>query len=207
MKNLMFMAMTVALMVVGQAAQAIVVITDGTVIMAGTNSYSGVNATTGLPDPSFQLTIAYDVTENTGPKPYDTCYTYDYTLTTTPEEDLTSFTIGGNADPIDTQTIGYFPFIYGQAICSVSGFNDNSVGWDWGFNSDVTTDTVGFSSELPPTMASYTANDDGIDWSSPKLIPAPDPAPAPEPSSYALLAGAVLMVGFLKIAGPRNGDS
>jgi hypothetical protein len=197
MKNLMVIAIAAVLMAVGHSARAIIVVMDGT------NSYSGINATTGLPDPSYQLTIAYEVTETTGNNPYSgniPYYTYDYTLTTTPSEDLTSFTIGGNSDPINTATINLFPFNYGVAIPAASGFNLDSVGWDWGFSSGITSDTVGFSSEIAPSLAAYTANDDGIDWSSPALIP----APVPEPSSVALLAGAVMVVGFFKYRRPAK---
>jgi hypothetical protein len=193
MKNLLAIAIGAVCLAFCHPAQGIVVVLE-----AGTNSYAGVDATTGLPDPTHQLAIAYEVTETTGSTPF---YTYDYTLTTTPTEDLTSFTIGANTDPINTQTIGDFTFNYGQAIPAGSGFNSYSVGWDWGFNSGITTDSVGFSSYIPPGVAAYTANDDGIDWNSPALIP----APVPEPSSLALLAaGAAVGFGLVKYRRPAK---
>jgi hypothetical protein len=194
MKKLMCFAVAVAFLAVGYSAQAIVMVLEN-----GTNTYSGVDASTGLSDPAYQLTIAYEVTETTGATPY---YTYDYTLTTTPGEDLTAFTIGSNTHPIDTLTIGNYTFNDGLAIPAGSGFNSYSVGWDWGFNSGITSDTVGFSSALAPGLGVYTANDDGIDWSSPSLIPAP--VPVPEPSTYALLAGAILVFGFVKYRRPAK---
>ena len=174
MKNLMVIAIAVVLMAAGHSARAMVVIMDGT------NTYKGICKS------GSQLTIAYEVTEASG------FYTYDYTLTTSPSVDLTSFTIGGISDPIDTQTMGNL--VYGHAIPAASGFNKDSVGWDWGLNSRVTTDTVGFTSDISPKLASYTANDDDIEWTSPAFIP----APVPEPPAAALLAGASLVFGFFK---------
>ena len=184
----MVITIAVALMVVGHGARA-------AIIVQGTNTYAGINSLNGLPNPAYQLTIAYEVTES----PSDV-YTYSYTLTTTPDEDLTSFTIGGNTEPINTQTIGDFAFNYGQALPAGSGFNNFSVGWDWGFNSGITSDTVGFSSDIAPGLGTFTVNDDDIVWNSPSLIP----APVPEPSAYALLAGAALMFGLLKYRRPAK---
>jgi len=170
-------------MAVGHSARA-------TIITEGTNTYSGIF--NGSYNPAYQLTIAYEVTLSSG------VYTYDYSLTTTPAEDLTSFTIGGNNNPINTNTLGNM--IFGLASPIASGYNSDSVGWLWGFNSGVTADSVGFTSDLPPGLVSYTANDDDIEWSSPDLIP----APVPEPSSLALLAGAALIFCFVKYRRPAK---
>jgi hypothetical protein len=184
MKNLFLIAIAAVLMAAALSARA-------TIITQGTNTYSG--DFNGTFYPSYQLTIAYEVTENNSD-----VYTYDYTLTTTPAEDLTSFTIGGMNDPINTNTMGNL--IYGMASPLGSGIRSNSVIWEWGFNSSVSSDTVGFTSDLPPSLVSFTANDDDLEWSSPALIP----APVPEPSTYALLAGAALVFGFLKFRRPAK---
>lgn len=182
MKNLTAIAITIALMAAGFSARAMVVIMDG--------SDSCQNNSSGLCQPDYQLAISYEVTETSG------IYTYDYTLTTSPSVDLTSFTIGGFSDPIDTQTM--CDLVYGHASPWASGFDCNSVSWDWGRHSRVTSDTVGFTSDLPPGLAAYTANDGDIEWSSPAFIP----APVPEPSTLALLTGTALVFGFFKYRWP-----
>lgn len=178
MKNLIVIAVVAALMAISHPARAIVIVTEGA------NTYDGINPLNGSQDPAYQLTIAYEVTETTGLNP---SYSYDYTLTTTPALDLTSFTIGGAFTPVDTQSI--FDFKSGKAN-SGSEFNNNSVIWEWNADAGLTCDTIGFSSDTPPDLVSFAAVDGGVDFNSPALIP----APVPEPSSWALLAGAGLVL-------------
>ena len=185
MKNSITIAVAVLLAAVAFQVRAIIVVPQQTV------SFQGVSDGQTVPDEL--LCITYKVTES-----HSGVYTYSYDLSTCIPEALTSFTIGGNADPIDTQ--GMKMLGYGEASHESSGFDSNSVGWDWGFNCDVTEDEVSYTSPVAPGDAAFTANDDDIEWSSPALIPAPvsGTAPVPEPSALALLVASAFTFCLLK---------
>lgn len=185
MKNLITITVAVLLAAVAYQGRAIIVVPPQTV------SFEGISD--GRTLPTDQLYITYEVSEiRTG------VYEYSYNLSTYFPQDLTSFTIGGATDPIDTK--GMIITDYGCADKDASGFNNNSVGWDWGFDSDVTHDDVSYTSPVAPGDATFTVNDDDIEWSSPALIPAPvsDPAPAPEPSVVTLLVASAFAFCLLK---------
>lgn len=147
------------------------------VIAPQTVSFAGVSD--GVIHPNNCLYITYEVTEiNSG------VFEYDYALQTINPEALTSFTIGGAGNPLITT--GMSMLDYGKAEAGASGFNSDSVGWDWGFNSNVTSDNVSFTSDIAPGYADFTANDDDMAWTSPALLPAPV-VPVPEPATFALL--------------------
>jgi hypothetical protein len=185
MKNLMTIGVAGLLAAVAFQGRAIIVVPPQTV------SFEGVSD--GHTIPNDKLFITYEVTEiQTG------LYEYNYALSTYTPEALTSFTIGGAADPLDTQ--GMKMLDYGCAEKDASGFDGNSVGWVWGFNSDVTHDDVSYTSPVAPGDAAFTVNDDDIEWGSPALIAAPvsDPAPVPEPSAMALLVASAFAFCLLK---------
>ncbi|HTV43481.1 MAG TPA: hypothetical protein VMF08_23160 [Candidatus Sulfotelmatobacter sp.] len=185
MKNLITIAVAGLLATVAFQGRALIVVPSQTV------SFEGVSD--GHTLPNDRLYITYEVNEiQTG------VYEYSYGLTTYVPEALTSFTIGGNSDPLDTT--GMKMLDYGCAEQDASGFDSNSVGWVWGFDSDVTDDDVSYTSPIAPGDASFTVNDDGIEWSSPALIPAPvsDSAPVPEPSALALLVASAFAFCLMK---------
>lgn len=180
MKRFILATAVASLIAVCIPARATVIIAPNTV------SFEGLSG--GVLQPSYDLSITYDVNEiNPG------VYEYDYDLSTTAAEKLTSFTIGGAPDPIDTDTM--IISNYGHASVSGSGFDSDSVGWVWAFNSGVTSDDLSFTSDIAPGYATFTANDDDIEWSSGAMIPAP--VPEPEPSSFALFAGVAALAGGL----------
>lgn len=185
MKNLITIAVASLFAAHAFQGRAIIVVPQQTV------SFEGVSDGHTVPDDL--LCITYEVNEiNTG------VYEYSYDLSTYVPEDLTSFTIGGAHDPLDTQ--GMKMLSYGAADQAASGFNSNSVGWDWGFNLNVTEDEVSYTSPIAPGEAAFTVNDDDIEWSSPALIPAPvsDAAPVPEPTGLALLVASAFAFCLLK---------
>lgn len=179
MKTLKFFAVAAVVAVMALSARASVVVSTNTVTFYG--------IVDGTNDPAYQLNITYDVTLNSG------VYDYNYLLTTSPAEDLTSFTLGGSPDPIDTQTMAIEN--YGGASVSGSGISDDSVGWVWGFNSGITSADVSFTSDIAPGSATFTISDDDIAWTSPP----PLPAPVPEPSSWALLAVSAFVYCLFRI--------
>jgi hypothetical protein len=188
MKKFILAAVGTLLLVASFQARAAVIIATNTIAYEGT---SGGNA---LPSDYLYITYAVNQLSNGS-------YEYDYDLLTVNPEKLTSFTIGGLGDPIDTQTMAIFN--YGSASVTGSGFDSNSVGWVWGFNADVTSDTLSFTSYIAPGYASFTANDDDIEWESTPLTLIPAPVPVPEPSSYALLgvaACAFCLIGLRRPA-------
>lgn len=130
------------------------------------------------------LTITYEVTESAG------LYTYCYALSTSPGEQLTSFTIGGSPDPVVTDTAVISS--YGGADTSLSGVTGDSIIYQWDFNAGVTNADVSYTSSYGPTLATFTLNGDGDTWGSPPSIP----APIPEVSTF--LAGilTILPLGF-----------
>lgn len=161
-------------------------------IIAPTNViFNGVSG--GVSLPSYQLDITYDVTFT----PANDLYEYDYTLTTSPSENIYSFSLGGPVDPIDTA--GLTITSYGGALPSASGFNSMSVVWGWAESSATTFATISFTSPIGPQLATFTANDDDIAWYAPPPIPAPIPiAPVPEPSTFALLTGLAFVYGLFR---------
>lgn len=185
MKNLITLGIAGLLAAVAFQVRAIIVVPAQTVLFEGVSN--------GRTLPNDTLFITYEVTEiQTG------LYDYNYDLTTCNPEALTSFTIGGAGDPLDTQ--GMKMLDYGYADKGASGFDSDSVGWDWGFNSDVTYDDVSYTSPVAPSDAAFTVNDDDVEWSSPVLIPAPvsDTAPVPEPSALAFLVASAFAFCLLK---------
>lgn len=132
--------------------------------------------------PGFELTIVYEVTLNAG------VYTYSYDLTTSPAEPLTSLTIGGTPDPVDTESVVITA--YGGADMSLSGVKDNSIVFQWDFNSGITSADISYTSVNGPRLATFTLNDDGVGWTSPPGIPAP--TAVPEPST--ILAGLLTII-------------
>lgn len=185
MKNLITIAVAVLLAAVAFQGRAIIVVPQKTV------SFEGVS--NGQILPNDLLCITYEVKEiRTG------VYEYSYDLATCVPEDLTSFTIGGDSDPLDTQ--GMKMLEYGEADHDASGFDSNSVGWDWAFNCNVTEDEVSYTSPIAPGDATFTVNDDDIEWSSPALIPAPVSGlvTVPEPSALALLVASAFAFCLLK---------
>jgi len=185
MKNLALILIVAALTGMSIPAQAIIVVAIPTNTVTFTGIYNFA------PDPAYQLSITYDVTEdnNTG------LYTYNYDLVTTPAELLSSFSIGGAPDPIDT-----FSMIqsYGLAESSpASAVLNNSVVWEWAAGNDIPSDDVSFTSTIAPGYATFTVSDDDIDWTSPMSIPAPI-ASVPEPSSFGLLAVAAFAFGVVR---------
>lgn len=179
MKKWTLLAVAAALAAGSLQARAIIVLANNTACVDGVSD--------GASLPNDQLYIAYSVDEISSG-----LYFYNYDLWTVVPEDLTSFTIGGATDPIDTT--GLTMLNYGRAEAAASGYSDDSVGWDWGFNSGVTGDDVSFLSNVAPGYASFTANDDDIAWSSPALLA----APVPEPSSFAILLASALAFCLFK---------
>ncbi len=177
MKKFILAAVGTLLFVASFQARAAIIIATNTIAYEGTSG--------GLPQPNDYLYITYDVQQPDGS---GGLYRYDYDLVTDDPDILTSFTIGGPGDPIDTQTMSIFN--YGHASVTGSGFNSNSVGWDWGFNASVTSDTLAFNSQIAPGYASFTANDDDIEWESTATTFIPAPMPVPEPSSFAMFGAA-----------------
>jgi hypothetical protein len=135
------------------------------------------------PAPGYDLSITYDVTQ-TG-----SLYEYDYTLNTSPAEDITSFSIGGALDPINTAGL-----IITAADGAVAGTNSMSVAWSWGIESGVTNAFVSFTSPIAPEYATFTASDDDLVWTAPPPIP----APVPEPSSLAIVAASAFGYGLYR---------
>jgi hypothetical protein len=181
MKRLLFFAMVAALGLLCRPAQAIVVVATNTV------NFSGIYNST--PEPSYQLSITYDVTENNSG-----LYTYNYDLVTTPAEPIYSFSIGGVLDPIDTATmVQSYSLAEGSPASAVL---NNSVVWEWAATPPgITSDDVSFTSDLAPGLATFTVSDDDILWNSPGSIPAPV-TPVPEPSAFALLTGLAFGCGL-----------
>lgn len=179
MKNLIRIAFAVFLGAAPFHAGAIVIIAPQTV------SYVGVS--NGASQPNDRLYITYEVIEICAGT-----FEYSYDLQTMNPEALTSFTIGGGDDPLITT--GMTMVDYGKADPDDSGFNSDSVGWDWGFKSNVTSDDVSFTSDVAPGYADFTANDDDIEWTS----PSPLPAPVPEPSVFTLLAASAFAFCLIK---------
>src|ERR1700744_2378606 len=129
MKRTIISAVAVALL-------AVSMITAKATVIVATNTVTYQGLVNGVPNPSYLLNITYDVTLDSG------LYTYNYLLSTTPAESIYSFTIGGAPDPINTSTMAIVN--YGGASVSGSGFSNNSVGWLWAFNSNISTADVSF---------------------------------------------------------------
>jgi hypothetical protein len=172
MKNLITISIVIFLAAASFRARAIIIIAPQTVSFVGVSD--------GVAHPNNYLCITYEVDEI-----LSGVYEYNY-------EALTSFTIGGDGDPVDTT--GMSMLGYGKADADASGFNNDSVGWDWGFNSDVTCDDVSFISDVAPGYAGFTVNDDDMEWGS----PAPLPAPVPEPSTFTLLVASAFAFCLLR---------
>jgi hypothetical protein len=179
MKKLISFAIAILLGAASFQARAIIIIAPQTVSFVGVSD--------GVTHSDNRLYITYQVNELSSG-----IFEYDYQLQTINPEALTSFTIGGAADPLITA--GMSMLDYGSAEADASGFNSDSVGWDWGFNSDVTSDDVSFTSDIAPGYADFTANDDDMAWTSPALLP----APVPEPSTFALLMASAFAFCLLK---------
>ncbi len=160
-------ALAVTLLSLGLSAGAQIVIPPTTVTF------------TGSPYP-YELSIIYGVTGGPGD------YTYSYDLSTPAGVYLTSFTIGGTPDPINT--IGAALQNLGGADAGLSGINSISIGFIWDHGSDITSADVSYTSPYAPTMATFTLNDDGTEWESPASIP----APVPEAST--VFAGAIMIL-------------
>jgi hypothetical protein len=172
MKKLIPIVPLVAFLAIGISARAAIVIPSTTATF------------NGVPYSSDGLSITYEVTETGG------LYTYSYDLATSPAEYLTSFTIGGSLNSVDTQSV--FISSYGGADTSLSGVTENSVIYEWDLSSDITSADVSYTSPNAPTFATFTLNDDGVEWGSPDSIP----APAPVPEASTLLAGALMVLPF-----------
>lgn len=157
------------------------------IIIVAPQTVSFVGVSDGASQPNNRLYITYEVNEaGSG------LFEYDYNLQTINPEALTSFTIGGNGDPLDTSGMSMLNF--GKAEEDASGFNSDSVGWDWGFNSDVTSDDLSFTSDIAPGYAGFTVNDDDMEWTSPALLP----APVPEPSAFTLIVASAFAFCLLR---------
>jgi len=179
MKKLITIAVAIFLAAASFQARAIVVVAPQTVSFVGISD--------GVSQPNNCLYITYEVNEiGSG------VFEYNYDLLTVNPEALTSFTIGGYGDPLNTAGISMLD--YGKAEKDASGFSTDSVGWDWGFNSDITCDDVSFTSNTAPGYAGFTVNDDDMEWSSPALLP----APVPEPSTFTLIAASAFAFCLLK---------
>jgi hypothetical protein len=179
MKKLITICFAIFLAAASFQARAMIVIAPLTVCFEG---YSG-----GVSHPNDCLYITYDVNE--------ICpgvYEYSYDLLTDRPQALTSFTIGGSGDPLDTS--GMSMVSYGKSDANDSGFSSDSVGWDWGFNSNVTRDDISFTSGVAPGYAGFTVNDDDMQWSSPAMLA----APVPEPSTFAMLVASAFAFCLLK---------
>jgi hypothetical protein len=179
MKKSITVAVALFLAAVSFQARAIIIIAPETVSFVGVSD--------GVSQPNDRLYITYEVTESRSG-----VFEYSYDLQTIDPEDLTSFTIGGASDPLNTA--GMKMVDYGYADKGASGFNSDSAGWDWGFNSGVTCDDLSFTSDVAPGYADFTANDDDMEWTSPSLIA----APVPEPSVYSLLVATAFAFCLLK---------
>jgi hypothetical protein len=171
-KLITFTALFVSL-AVALSARADIIIPQTSVTFDGTS-------------PGYELTIVYEVTLNAG------LYTYSYDLSTSPAEPLSSFTIGGNPDPIDTQSVVITA--YGGADTLLSGATGNSIVFQWDFNSGITSADVSYTSVNGPRLASFVLNDDDIGWTSPPGIPAPTPVPEASTIFAGLLT--ILPLGF-----------
>jgi hypothetical protein len=143
-----------------------------------------------LSNPGYQLSITYEVTDTGG------LYTYSYDLVTTPAVKLTSFTIGGTPDPVDIDSVAIQNA--GGIDFGNSGAIDGSIDFAWDLNPGTTSSDVSYTSTNAPTMATFTVNDDGLEWGSPASIPAPTAVP----EAPTILAGA-LMILPLGVAGFR----
>lgn len=181
MRKLIIISFAILLAAVSFQARAVIVIAPQTVSFVGVSD--------GILQPNDCLYITYEVNEICSG-----VYEYSYDLQTIHPDALTSFTIGGSEDPLDTSGISMLG--YGKTDPGASGFNNDSVGWDWGFNSDVTSDDVSFTSEVAPGFAGFTVNDDDVEWTSPALLAAP--VSVPEPATFALLAASAFAFCLLK---------
>lgn len=168
-----FISATIAAALIYHPAHATVIIPSTNVVF--TAIYNDA------PAPGYDLNITYDVPQ-TG-----SLYEYDYTLNTSPAEDITSFSIGGALDPINTA--GLTITATGGAV---AGTNSMSVAWSWGIESTVTNVFVSFTSPIAPEYATFTTSDDDLVWTAPPPIP----APVPEPSSLAIVAASVSVFGY-----------
>jgi hypothetical protein len=176
MKKFATIAVAVALAITGLSASAQIIIPPTMV------TYEGQSG--GVTLPNYFLSITYGVTESAG------LYTYTYTLVTTPGEPMLSFTLGGNVDPVFTQSAGISNF--GASNPALDGITGNSVVFGWNFIPGVTSDTVAFTSPYGPRLATFTLNDDDILWTSPDAIPAPTPVP----EAPTVLAGVMMLLPF-----------
>lgn len=172
MRKLMAIVPLGALLAMGLSAHADIVIPSTEV------SFNGI------PYFSDALSITYEVTETAG------LYTYSYDLATTPAEYLTSFTIGGALNAIDTQSV--FISSYGGADPFLSGVTGDSVIYEWDFNSGITSADVSYTSPNAPMFATFTLNGDGVEWTAPDSVPAPSPVP----EASTLLSGALMALPF-----------
>jgi hypothetical protein len=163
------------------AASVAIGFSAGAQIVLGPTPMTFIGQSGGTNTP-FDLTITYTVTKS------GSSYLYSYSLTTTPLEQLLSFTLGGVTDPVDTQGLAITDL--GQTDGALDGVTANSVVFGWDANADVTSDTVGFTSPLAPGFATFTLNGDDILWTSPPPIP----APVPEASTF--FAGAIMLLPF-----------
>ncbi len=136
----------------------------------------------GVPYSSDGLSITYEVTQDSG------LYTYSYAFVTTPANPLTSFTLGGALNPVDTQSV--FISSYGAADPFLSGVTSDSIIFEWDAGSGVTSDDVSYTSPNAPILATFTVNDDDVEWGSPNSIP----APAAVPEASTALAGALMIL-------------
>ncbi|HEX3625766.1 MAG TPA: hypothetical protein VH280_10105 [Verrucomicrobiae bacterium] len=179
MKKLIRFAIAILLLAASIQARANIIIAPQTVSFVGISN--------GRAHPNDRLYITYEVDEiRSG------IFEYEYDLQTIDPKALTSFTIGGADDPLITTGLSMLD--YGHAEENASGFNSDSIGWDWGFNSDVTCDHLSFISDVAPGYADFTANDDDMAWTSPALLA----APVPEPSAFTLLAVSAFAFCLLK---------
>jgi hypothetical protein len=175
-KRFLFGVGVAAFMALCHPAQAIVIIPSTEV------TFNGI--TNGVATSAYQLDITYDVTFSGG------LYEYDYNLVSVPAENIYSFSLGGQVDPIDTAGLNIIN--YGGAVVGASGFNSDSVAWAWGVSNPALNTTVSFTSPIGPQLATFTVNDDDIAWTAPPPIP----APVPEPSTLALLSASAFVFGL-----------
>ncbi len=178
MKKIITITAAAVFLAIGLSARAQIIIPSTLVTFNGTT-------------PGFDLSITYEVTENAG------LYTYSYNIVTDPSESLSSFTLGGTPDPVDTDSVVITQ--YGGADTLLSGVTANSIIFGWDFNSGITSADVSYTSVNGPRLATFTLNDHGIGWTSPPGIPAPTPVP----EASTILAG-VMMVLPLGVGAVRS---
>lgn len=163
----MTIAAAVALMAVGRSAQA-------QLSMSGTINDPSQGTTSGG---SAILSIAWSVDQAAAGDPY----IYTYALSTVPGALLQSFTITG----LDTTGLAFI-LVGTPGTVATFGTTADSVYFDW--TETATSETVSFSSALPPGTFPFGVEDDPQTWNYSVV------APAAVPEASTVMAGALMLL-------------